>query len=125
MALVPNRPTLEGRLLGQEIARLTEAQEQQALRRFPKHKTRCQSCAFRQGTIPNGNPNTIMDALKCAIEGRTFSCHQTLDAQGEPTEVCIGWLLSQQSGTFDHVRQAIGRRVPWPFSDEEDDHARA
>jgi len=118
MARVPNRPTLEGMALGKELARLTDATEVETLQRFPKHMRRCQSCAFRAGTIPNGCPETVMDALKCVLEGMPFYCHQEM-IDGAPANLCAGWAMMQHSQHRNPLRQAI--KVPWKFSTEEGD----
>lgn len=80
-----NRPTPEGIALGKELARLTDRAEAEVRARFPKAKERCGTCAFRLGTIPNGCVETVMDALKCALEYRTFDCHETM-VKGKTTE---------------------------------------
>lgn len=113
VTLVPNRPTPEGQALGGELARLTDQAEVEMLKRFPHHRQRCQSCAFRAGTIPNGCPETVMDALKAAVEGVPFYCHQDLDDKGHPTRWCSGWAYTQQQ----HWRMPQ-IEVPWAFSIE-------
>jgi len=108
-----NRPTPEGRALGKELARLCDAAETEQRKRFPNHAERCKSCAFRLGTIPNGCPETLMDAVKCVIEGRDFLCHMTLGADGEPDGTpCRGWMLM--------LTNAPRGTAPWPFSHEPD-----
>lgn len=110
--LVPNRPTPEGRLLGKELARLADKAEDEARKQFPDQPERCQSCAFRANTIPNGCPETVMDALKCVMEGVPFMCHQIRDDDGNCTEMCMGWLNSQMA-TIGHTKI----ETPWPFSE--------
>jgi hypothetical protein len=61
-----NLPTPEGRELGREMARLTGD---------PDEAGCCHDCAFRLGTDPNGCGPTLMDALKCVVEGVPFNCH--------------------------------------------------
>lgn len=78
----PNRATDEGRELGAHLARLcdTEAENQ-------GRDGRCSTCAFRAGGhIANGSPETLMTALKCAMEREPFWCH-------EEDVPCSGWLL--------------------------------
>lgn len=98
---VPNRPTELGREAGKQLARFCDQQEQKKMTLRP----RCQSCAFRAGSIPNGCEPTIMDALKCSVEGRRFMCHE--DKSGQTA--CAGWLLMKSKKPFE---------VNWPFSDE-------
>jgi len=57
---------------------------------------RCSSCAFREGTVPNGCPETVLDAIKCVIEGVPFMCHHNM-VDGKATEVCRGWLVTQRA----------------------------
>ena len=70
-----NRVTPEGRALGENMVRLTEP----AIARLADEgepDERCKSCAFRLGTVPNGCPQTQLDALKAVIEDVPFMCHQ-------------------------------------------------
>lgn len=110
MTMVPNRPSKEGRELGEQLARLCDAAEAEQLKQFPDMKRRCASCAFRKGTFPNGCVATTMDAFKAVMEGVDFMCHHSpQDAEGRHTEWCQGWFLlcSQQKGF---------KEVPWEFS---------
>ena len=80
--LVLNAPTDEGQALGRGMARLA------AIERLHNGDCPlpCHDCAFELGTGPNGCPATLMDALKCVIEGQTFFCHVN---KGRP---CAGWV---------------------------------
>lgn len=78
----PNLPTDEGRALGRELARLCDGEAAA----HPDAPERCHDCAFRLGTPPNGCAPTLMDAMKCAIEGEPFLCH--IDGKA-----CAGWAL--------------------------------
>lgn len=92
----PNRATEEGRALGREMARLCDAEL------AGKEDDRCRTCAFRSGDhIANGSPETLMTALKCAMEGEPFWCH-------EHDRPCAGWRA---------MRFSKGQRVkaPWEF----------
>ena len=112
VSLVRNEPTEEGRELGREIARMCDLAEVEQRKTFPDHEERCASCAFRGGTFPNGCPETVMDALKCALELRPFFCHMSpKDADGNHTHLCAGWALLTTAQKTDIV-------APWPFSDE-------
>ena len=93
--LVPNRPSDEGRQLGEQLARLTDKAWIELKAKFPNHMERCSSCAFRGGTFPNGCLVTVMDALKCAVENIPFYCHHNLDAEGKPTDLCAGFMAAQ------------------------------
>ena len=103
MGKVVNESTPEGFALGYKLAQFVDAEENKAP--LPNGRTRCHNCAFRQGSWPNGSPSTIMDALKCAIEGITFLCHDDL-------QPCAGWVLLRRSNP-----QAKAKAW-WPFSDE-------
>lgn len=101
-----NRPTPEGRKLGEQLARLTE-KAIAALAAEGEPDERCKSCAFRAGTFPNGCPETVLDAFKCVIEGEPFLCHAPHD--GRP---CFGWYAAAVS-----MEGKVGK-VPFPFSHE-------
>lgn len=89
-----NVTTPEGRELGFHLARLYET----AL--DGRQDQRCQTCAFRRGDhLANGSPETLMTALKCAMERTPFWCH-------EADNPCAGWLVMR--GEKGQQRQA-----PW------------
>ncbi len=100
-----NEATAEGFELGYHLARFVDGEEAKAP--LANGCARCHNCAFRQGSYPNGSPQTTMDALKCAIEGSPFLCHEDL-------QPCAGWALLRR-GTEDKDRKV---EVCWPFSDE-------
>jgi hypothetical protein len=98
---VRNRPTELGAKLGAEVARLCDDAEQTAMTLHP----RCTTCAFRLGTVPNCCEATVMDALKCAMEGEPkFMCHE------RPGKPCSGWMM---------MRAKESVKVPWPFSNDD------
>jgi hypothetical protein len=91
-----NMPTPEGEALGKELARLADLAEAEQLKQFPNMLPRCNECAFRAGTLPNGCAETVSDALKCVIERVPFWCHKGLkEEEGQPTRICTGWMVSQ------------------------------
>jgi hypothetical protein len=95
--MIPNRTTPEGRELGAMLARFAD------LELAGRRDNRCATCAFRAGEHPaNGSPATLMDALKCAIEGEPFWCH-------EHDRPCAGWRALRSA-------KREGRRVAWDFS---------
>lgn len=104
-----NRPTPEGIRAGIELARLTDADEVESRKRFPKMRERCASCAYRRSTIPNGCEETVMDALKASLQGDPFYCHMDMPADGVPQDLCAGWMITQAAGT-EPVE------APWPYS---------
>jgi|SRR5580698_8835378 hypothetical protein len=89
---VPNLPTPEGRALGAELARIADLEEEHQREKFPNAKPRCADCAFRAGSIPNGCPETLMDAVKALAECTPFYCHHGLDS-AQPTRLCAGYAL--------------------------------
>jgi hypothetical protein len=92
--LFPNEASPEGRALGRELARLCDGEL------AGKPDNRCATCAFRLGPhLANGSAPTLMSALKCALEGDPFWCH-------EIDRPCAGWQA---------MRTAKGQRihVPW------------
>ena len=98
--LVPNRPTPEGIAAGKQLARLWRSAMRDAVTQHPDAVAaipdRCKTCAFREGTIPNGCPETIMDALKCVMEKEPFMCHHDMK-NGKPTKMCAGWIVTQRA----------------------------
>jgi hypothetical protein len=110
MTLVPNRPTAQGRGLGKQLAMMADKAEAEFTKLHGKTKERCRSCAFRGGTLPNGCEETLMDAIKCVMEGEPFYCHET---KGDDKPLCAGWYVAQAA--------VIGRpkmETPWKFSHE-------
>ncbi len=107
-----NRVTPEGRALGEQMVRLlSPAIMDLALQGEPD--ARCVSCAFRYGTVPNGCPQTQMDALKAALEGSAFLCH--MDPSHRTT--CHGRYAARVA------LQGATRTCPWEFSPPDDETA--
>lgn len=73
---------------------------------------RCKTCAFRDGTVPNGCLQTQADVVKAVSEGVPFLCHQ------DTSQHCYGWvagILAMKGRTF---------KTPWDFSPPDGtDHA--
>lgn len=90
---VPNEPTEMGRELGRNLARLTDVAEAEMRKTFPNHAPRCDDCAFKAGTDPNGCEPTLMDAIKCAVENIPFFCHKGVADGGPVKAPCRGWML--------------------------------
>lgn len=115
-----NLPTPEGRELGANLARFADTAERKlratmAARNIDRPiPERCQSCAFRAGTTPNGCPSTVMDALKCLMEGDVFLCHASPQGDdGEHIGVCAGFqLLGGGEGRSGQPE------MPWGYSDK-------
>lgn len=104
-----NRTTPEGRNLGEQIARLCDVEALKLMREGEwNHDERCASCAFRKGTVPNGCPQTLMDAMKCLMEKVPFHCH--VGEKGE-AEVCSGWFASMQA-----IKDKPKTKCDWEFS---------
>jgi hypothetical protein len=100
----PNTPTAIGYELGAQIARLVDVEEAKQRALFPRLQPRCVDCAARAGTVPNGCEETLMDFLKCALEGTEFLCHKGVPDGETPTNVCRGWLSLQMSSSQDPQR---------------------
>lgn len=94
----PNLPTDAGRALGRELARLCDAAEAADLARFPDQRPRCEDCAFRAGTVPNGCAETLMDAIKCMVEVKPFYCHKGVREGQAPKRLCGGWMAMISDG---------------------------
>lgn len=85
-AVRENVATPEGRALGAQMARLCDGEIANG-----KRDDRCDTCAFRAGDhLANGSPETLMSALKCAMEGEPFWCH-------EHDRACGGWAIMRAS----------------------------
>lgn len=76
---VRNEPSPEGAELAAELARFADAEYVKTGR-----DTRCETCAFRLGTVPNQCLATVANALKSAVEKDPFLCH-------ESDRPCGGW----------------------------------
>lgn len=108
-----NFTTAEGLALGERLAAMCDDAEPKARLRMPELPPRCGSCAYRAGPhLANGSPATVMTALKCAMEGVEFYCH---DVHREGA-LCSGWSMFMLAldGPED-LRQA-----PWDFIDGHD-----
>lgn len=113
--MIRNRATPDGHALGREIARLCDEAEPRARLKLPELPPRCASCAFREGPhLASGSPETLMDALKCAMEGVEFGCHDVhrLD------HPCSGWLMLTLGGDGKPID------APWNFTGGSDTPAR-
>lgn len=97
MAKVENKPEFAGYELGFHLARFADA--------VPQIAERCFTCAFRQGTDPNGCVTTVMDGLKCIMEGVPFYCHE------RSTKLCGGYVVLR-------AETPKLRETPWKFADE-------
>lgn len=88
-----NLPSEEGRLLGEQMARLTDIEEAKQRDRFPDMLPRCNECALRHGTVANQCASTLMDIIKCTVEHDSFYCHKGIPDDGEPKRLCGGFVL--------------------------------
>jgi hypothetical protein len=104
-----NRVSPEGKNLGKQLARLCDRQAEQFIVDGEWEKDeRCDSCAFRHGTVPNGCLQTQLDALKSVLEHEPFFCHVE---QPKGSHVCSGWFASVQA-----VKNKPKVICPWPYS---------
>ena len=77
---------------GAHIARLADHAEGAG------HETRprCQTCAFRRGTLANRTAATLAMAAECVATGEPFYCHEGLEDGVEPTTACAGWAAARR-----------------------------
>lgn len=109
--MIRNHRTPEGTELGQHLARFCDEAEPRARLIAPDLPPRCHSCALRPGRhVANGSPTTLMDVIKCLVEGKPFFCHEP-DREGE---LCMGWVMLTLANPPGEDR----RQVPWDFSDK-------
>lgn len=101
----PQTPSAHGRLLGVEFAALADAMEPL----HPEIPSRCKTCAFREGTIPNQMAGTLVQAMHCVLgtDPAPFCCHQTLK-DGIPQSLCAGYALARLA-PFEDVKAALKR----------------
>lgn len=102
-----NHSTPEGHELGEHLARMVDDAEPKARLRMPELPPRCNSCAFRHGPhLANSSPFTLMDALKCVLEGHEFHCHEP----AREDALCSGWaMLMLAKNEPDFIE------VDWPW----------
>ena len=100
-----HRVSPEGQLLGKQMVRLYDL-AQRRLGEDAEPGERCKSCAFREGTVPNGCAQTQLDISKCAADGIPFYCHQ------HKGQLCHGWVI---------VRMGLGDLLP-PMAGTEHDY---
>ncbi len=112
-----NRVTPEGTELGRHMARLI-APVIERLEREGEPDERCNSCAFRLGTVPNGCPQTQMDALKAVMEHTPFLCHQSPKVKGKYTKLCHGWYAARVES---RERGLLPIVCPWEFSKDDEE----
>ena len=105
-----NRPCPEGIAAGKTLAKLHRSAVH-AIEQLGKAPECCSSCAFVEGTIPNGCLETVADALKCVSEKVPFLCH----AKGklEKGEWCAGYTALALTTSHVPVLPA-----PYDFSHE-------
>jgi hypothetical protein len=107
---IKNFTTPEGHKLGKHIAQMCDEAEPKARLRMPDLPPRCASCAYRAGPhLANGSPATVPDALKCAMEGIEFYCH---DVHREGA-LCSGWAMFMLA--LDDPIEL--KKAPWDFID--------
>lgn len=107
-----NRVTPEGKRCGEYVSRMTDIEVGKLIANGEWTKDeRCASCAFRHGTVPNGCPQTQLDAVKCVLEKQTFNCHVARDGMEAGVHTCMGWFAAMQA-----VKDKPAAPCPWPFS---------
>lgn len=76
-------PTPECTELGSHLARFADQEFASTGR-----DSRCETCAFRAGTLANTSLN-VANAFKFAVEGEPFNCH-------ESDRPCGGWVMMRR-----------------------------
>lgn len=106
-----NEPCDDGRKLGANLARHADNAEKRWREEMQYVPVRCSSCAFKEGTYPNGCLATVADATKCLVEGVPFYCHHKVKGlhpdERVPRTLCGGWIL---------LNGRLRTKCPWPFS---------
>lgn len=90
---VPNVPTPEGRVCGQQLASWVDELETDQRKQFPNMRPRCDDCALRAGTLPNGCLSTLGDLVKAVAENDVFYCHKGVVDDREPKAMCAGFAI--------------------------------
>jgi hypothetical protein len=104
---VVNEPTPEGRAAGLVFAKFADIEEAKQRALFPDMLPRCDDCALRAGTTPNGCVSTLMDVLKCAVEGTPFFCHKGIKDGDEPKRLCTGAIVLMDEDARRLIAKAI------------------
>jgi len=104
-----SRVSPQGREVGAMLVRMVEPAIADMVSQG-EPDTRCASCAFRAGTVPNGCMQTMADAVKSVIEQKPFHCHVKKYADGTP-DLCHGWL-----GAIWSIGDRPPGVVPWEFT---------
>lgn len=99
---VPNVPSDEGRVLGDQLAELVDKAEPMQREVFPDMLPRCNDCALRAGAVPNQCLSTLLDVMKCAVESAPFYCHKGVREGEQPTRLCTGAMVLMS--VIDQVR---------------------
>jgi hypothetical protein len=97
-------PSKHGEALGLALADLADSQ----VAANPQIRERCADCALRRGTMPNKMAPTLLEAMKCVlrVDPSHFGCHHGLDADGNSTKLCAGYLLCR-AAPFERAKAAI------------------
>lgn len=102
------RPSAHGAALGKALADMADG----IAKRAPHLDTRCSSCAFKHGTIPNQMAGTLKEALDIVvgIDDAVFMCHDkpgVVSGRCQPDRVCAGYTLAQYA-TRDEMLTMLG-----------------
>ena len=89
----PIKITELGRNVGAQLVRLYEpVVDEMAKAGIPDE--RCNSCALRLGSVPNGYEPTLNDLLKCGMEWESdFLCHEDKNQE----KLCHGYLAMRKA----------------------------
>lgn len=95
-----NRPCELGMQVGEQLVKFVDEAEKRCAEELGFVAVKCPTCAFREGTIPNGCLTTVATALKCSMENEPFYCHHKTTNYG-PQKLCAGWLMMDRSATTE------------------------
>lgn len=106
------RVSVEGIEISLMVAKIVEPEIQKLIEQGEPDE-RCATCAFKHGTIPSSCHQTMLDAVKCLLEGKVFYCHAKTIGTGEwlGPQVCHGYYAARQ-----RVKDDAPVEVGWEFS---------
>lgn len=89
-----DRPSVYGAVVGSILTKLEEI----GRKSMPDLPPTCMTCAFREGSVPNMMPGTVLTALKCTMgtDPDPFGCHHGMK-DGLPIKLCAGYYAAKHA----------------------------